>query len=274
MERAIQTTSIRRQIPRRRAALALAPTLCLGVAGGALGILGACRGPGSVSAPHHLQCYTHQAGAKPHKVPRCVRKTEGGYRLSRQALDALEFRGRALVSVHVERLGWAWARRDGSVVDALDGEFGPDPFQQDRARVLSGKRMGFIDRQGHVVISPRFEFASMFARDYALVARGGRFTGASRGYEGHRNRGPRRPLYQGGQWGVLHRSGRLVVPMTLTRPQALRKIGALRFPDAAPAQPARKTAPREAAPGKAAPREAAPHKTAPRQSSPRKAAPR
>jgi hypothetical protein len=96
--------------------------------------------------------------------------------------------------VFIDKTGRVLAR-------ALDHDNGPDYFVAGRARIVKDGKVGFIDKQGRVVIEPRYEFATQFCRARAAVC-----AGCKERREGEITR------MEGGRWGYIDWHGRPAIP--------------------------------------------------------------
>lgn len=111
--------------------------------------------------------------------------------------------------------GWYWIDTAGNVVaTAFVVDNGPDPFLDDRARIVSADgRIGFIDSAGRVAVPARWDAARPFGLGLAPVC-----TGCRSEKDGAHSR------WTGGKWGYVARDGSVRI--------------AARFDDAWPADPA------------------------------------
>lgn len=108
---------------------------------------------------------------------------------------------------------WYYVLADGRSVPVLVHDNGADAFREGLARtVASDGRVGFVDRALRVAIPPRWDFAWPFEEGRALVCRGCRRDVPDA--DGH-------AAVSGGRWGWIDTAGEEVVPVRLTRDQAL-----------------------------------------------------
>jgi hypothetical protein len=163
-----------------------------------------------------LPCSYRKVG-EPEIAPHgaCASRTAGGsLRIGRRHLRALDYGSDGLAAVFVEKAGWAWVRRDGASIEVPAFDNGPDAFSEGLVRVRHGGRIGFADRSFRTVVAPRYDFAWPFEKGRALVCVGCAPPAAGSGKE--------EPVsVTGGSWGYIDRSGREVVPLRLTREEAL-----------------------------------------------------
>lgn len=96
-------------------------------------------------------------------------------------------------------------RSGNEIAEAYSFDNGPDYFQQGRARIVKDGKVGFIDAHGNVIVRPTWDGATAFCRGIAAVCNGCR-----------RGRGDEADVLEGGVWGVVDTSGRLVVPLQFT----------------------------------------------------------
>jgi len=110
---------------------------------------------------------------------------------------------RGLAAVFDEPGGWAYIDRKGAVVvRPVPFDNGPDYFREGLVRIVREGKYGFADRRGRVAIPPRFDFAEPFAGGRARVCVGCRAV----------SMGEHRAM-EGGKWGVIDRTGRLIGPL-------------------------------------------------------------
>ena len=163
-----------------------------------------------------LPCSYRKAGETeiaPHGA--CASRAGGGtLRVSERHLRVLDYGPDGLASVFVEKTGWAWVRRDGASIEVPAVDNGPDAFSEGLVRIRRGGRIGFADRSFRTVVAPRFDFAWPFEKGRALVCEGCATESTAPGEEAH-------APATGGRWGYVDRSGREVVPIRLTREEAL-----------------------------------------------------
>lgn len=90
-------------------------------------------------------------------------------------------------------------RRGQMIAQAFPYDNGPDYFVEGRARIVRDGKVGFIDKTGTIVIEPRFDFAGPFCDGRAAMCEGCRRVvhGEHAGYEG-------------GLWGQIDASGRII----------------------------------------------------------------
>lgn len=117
---------------------------------------------------------------------------------------AYEFSAGGVAPV-VEEKRFAFIDSTGRVIaEAFPYDNGPDYFVEGRARIVRNGQVGFIDRQGAVVVAPRWDFASPFCEGRAVVCRGC----GTRWQRGQKTFG-------GGRWGYIDGQGKLVIPLEL-----------------------------------------------------------
>ena len=145
--------------------------------------------------------------------PCASRAADGSLRIDRRHLARLHYGSGGLAEVFVEGSGWAYVRRGGATLEVLAEDNGPDDYADGLVRIRRGGKIGYADRSFRIAIAPRFDFAWPFAKGRALVCRGCRVEAAGPGKE--------HPAVAGGLWGYIDRAGREVVPVKLTREQAL-----------------------------------------------------
>ena len=103
---------------------------------------------------------------------------------------AYEFSAEGIAAV-VDDDGFAFIDINGDVLArAFAFDNGPDYFQEGRARIVDGEKVGFIATDGSIVVAPQFEHASAFCEGLAVVCQGCRIVP-----DGEHSR------VEGGTWG-------------------------------------------------------------------------
>jgi hypothetical protein len=117
----------------------------------------------------------------------------------------------------IEHIGWVYVRRDGTVIPMVTYDNGPDYFQEGMARYKENNRIGFINEKAEVVIPAQFEWAFSFEDGVAVVCEGatpvkhGEYT-----------------LLEGGRWGAIDRTGKIIIPVTHTRQEIYNELARIR----------------------------------------------
>jgi len=103
-----------------------------------------------------------------------------------------------------------YVRRNGSVLQVVPYDNGPDPFADGLVRSFVNGRIAYYDRMFRQVIPPRYDWGTPFLNGLAWVCRG--CVAGPRDDDGH---------FQmvGGLWGGIDKTGKEVVPVSLTRAQ-------------------------------------------------------
>lgn len=171
--------------------------------------------PALLAAAAMLPCSYRAAGEAeiaPHG-PCASRAADGSLHIDRRHLGRLDYGSGGLAAVFVEGSGWVYVRRGGETLEVLAQDNGPDDFADGRVRVRRGGKIGYADRSFRIAIAPSFDFAWPFENGRALVCRGCRVERAGPAEE--------HGAVSGGLWGYIDRAGREVVPVMLTREEAL-----------------------------------------------------
>jgi hypothetical protein len=133
-------------------------------------------------------------------LSRCAqRRADGGFRVLKPALRALEFddAGLSVIAIAGDLF---WVDRSGRTARALPFDNGADPFVEGLARTLRAGKVGFIDRRLVEVIPATWDFAFPFEKGVAIVCRG-----CAPVADGEHS-----PV-AGGAWGYINRRGQVVV---------------------------------------------------------------
>ena len=117
-------------------------------------------------------------------------------------LNDIDF-SEGLGSVFVSGTGWFYVKSNGQTAQVLTHDNGPDYFNEGLARTKPAGKIGFIDSSLSEVIPAKWDFAFPFSGGYAAVCDGCRKQSAD---------GEHWEI-QGGVWGRISRSGKVVVPV-------------------------------------------------------------
>lgn len=122
-----------------------------------------------------------------------------------------------------------WIDRTGTkIFESFFFDNGPDYFRNGLSRILKENKFGFINKEGHVVIEPQYDFASPFDEaGFANVC-----TGCWLSYPPH----TKFPIAHssvncdvhgtivGGKWGIISVAGKVVVPLVHGSSKEARKV--------------------------------------------------
>lgn len=106
---------------------------------------------------------------------------------------------------------WYYVRPDGTSLRVITYDNGPDYWAEGLVRVRRDGKIAYADRDLQVVIPPRYDWGWPFEGGRALVC-----SGCSWGEPVGEHR-----FMEGGHWGYIDRSGHEIVPVRLTRDEAL-----------------------------------------------------
>lgn len=135
----------------------------------------------------------------------CGELSEGGIALAPEHLAALWFDDDGLGAVYAAQRVFLVAP-SGRSVETLVYDNGPDFPSEGLVRAVSGGKVGFVDSSLEFRIPARWDFAFPFSGGYAVVCNGC----VSIPVDEHR-------AMEGGRWGVIDRTGRVVVPVEHTK---------------------------------------------------------
>ncbi len=160
--------------------------------------LGAGRG----AAPYPLACAYFRRDLD--SYAHCARRENAMVRVAPAHLARMRFE-RGLAELRVPGIGCLWMRRDGLALPVFMLDNGPDPFEQGLVRSWRDGKVAFYDRRLRLVLATPYDWAFPFnARGEALVC------------EGCRSDGRQPASMVGGRWGLIDRTGRLVLPLAET----------------------------------------------------------
>ena len=134
----------------------------------------------------------------------CARRDDGMVRVAPAHVARMRFE-RGLAELRVPGVGCLWVRRDGLALPVFMLDNGPDPFEQGLVRSWRDGKVAFYDRRLRLVLATPYDWAFPFdARGEALVC------------EGCRSDGRQPASMVGGRWGLIDRTGHLVLPLAET----------------------------------------------------------
>ena len=135
---------------------------------------------------------------------RCARKRGDTYEIAPEILRDLTY-SEGLASIAFHGHGWFYRHRNGRMMEMLTFDNGPDSFEEGFARGRVDGNMVFVDHGLNVRLELPYTFAFPFSRGRAVVCQGC--------VEVSKDNGEHRAM-EGGKWGAIDKTGRLVVPMT------------------------------------------------------------
>jgi hypothetical protein len=137
---------------------------------------------------------------------------DGRPRLTRFYLTRLRYDRDGLASVLLwdgidpRKFQWFYVRRGVIPVPVESMDNGPDYFEDGLARSRVGGKIGYIDRKLNLVIPATYDGAYPFKDGVAVVCTACTIVSDGIVSDGERS------WYEGGQWGRIDRSGRVVTP--------------------------------------------------------------
>ena len=159
-------------------------------------------GAGQGAAPYPLVCAYFRRDLD--SYAHCARREDGMVRVAPAHLARMRFE-RGLAELRVPGIGCLWVRRDGLALPVFLLDNGPDPFEQGLVRSWRNGKVAFYDRRLRLVLATPYDWAFTFnGRGEALVC------------EGCRSDGWEPAAMVGGRWGLIDRTGRLVLPLAET----------------------------------------------------------
>ncbi len=171
-----------------------------------VGILGALTAePSPATGEPPLSCRLAPADSEVEIAACADRDAKGGIHLRPDALRRLTFDAQGVASARIEGILF-FVCRNGRTAPALPFDNGPDEFHQGLARSLVNGKVGFVDRRLRQVVAPTWDFAFPFDQGLAVVC-----LGCVAKSEGEHT------AMVGGRWGMIDRSGRIVVPVRFSR---------------------------------------------------------
>lgn len=149
-----------------------------------------------------LACVYFRRDLDPYE--QCARRADGMVRVAPAHVARMRFE-RGLAELRVPGIGCLWMRRDGLALPVFMLDNGPDPFEQGLVRSWRDGKVAFYDRRLRLVLATPYDWAFPFnPRGEALVC------------EGCRSDGRQPASMVGGRWGLIDRTGHLVLPLAET----------------------------------------------------------
>ena len=139
-------------------------------------------------------------------VAACAGKTQRGYVIAPEVAADLSYR-EGLATLTFPGRQWFYRRHDGTMVEMLTFDNGPDYFEEGLARALVDGKIAYVDRRLRMRVRTRYDWADRFQHGRATVCIG---------CVSQRDASGEHSFMTGGRWGVIDRRGREVVPPTLT----------------------------------------------------------
>lgn len=133
----------------------------------------------------------------------CARRDGETMRLAPEHLKRLVFDTEGLAGLSIDGASY-YVNPQGVALKVLTFDNGPDYFSEGLVRAWGGDRVGYYDKHFTQVIAPDYDWGSPFENGRADVCRGCR-RGPSDG-DGHW-------AMEGGEWGTIDRSGKLIGPL-------------------------------------------------------------
>jgi hypothetical protein len=135
--------------------------------------------------------------------PHCARRDGDTYRLAPEYLKRLSFDDNGLASAAIDGAMF-YIKANGATLKVLTFDNGADYFEEGLTRAWVNGKVAYYDKDFNQVIAPIYDWGTPFADGRAEVCQG-----CSRGPsdgDGHW-------AMEGGQWGVIDRSGKVVEPL-------------------------------------------------------------
>ena len=145
----------------------------------------------------------------------CAGRADGKLFIRKRELARMAYDRAGLAAVYVGDQ-YYYARRSGALLAVLAYDNGADPYSEGLVRALVGGRIAYYDLRFRQVIAPKYDWGWPFEQGRALVCLGCRREPPDS--DGH-------AAVSGGLWGYIDRRGREVVPVKLSRQDALRLNG-------------------------------------------------
>ncbi len=110
-------------------------------------------------------------------------------------------------------------RRDGTTMRMYIFDNGADNFVKGLARAIVGGKIAYVDRRLRIRIATHYDWGDRFDHGRAEVCIDCRSVPVGDGEHS---------VMEGGRWGMIDKSGREVVPVTLTQAEFVARRAAMR----------------------------------------------
>jgi len=114
----------------------------------------------------------------------------------------LPFNNRGLSTVLTKPYGWLFVKRDGSTIQTITIDNGPDILSEGLYRYIEDFKIGFINDSGKVMIKAAYSFAFPFNGDISIVCN-----------ECKKESDGEHSFMKGGSWGCIDKNGKILLPV-------------------------------------------------------------
>lgn len=145
---------------------------------------------------------------------RCIGNRHGRWKINPSVLKTTRYDKHGVASLVIKDARFFYYNREGRVIEAVAYDNGADYFVDGKARFLGSGKMGFIDQQMKIVIPATFDFVTPFRKGRAAACKGCKVNPNAE--EDH-------AYVTGGVWGIIDAEGNWLVPLTLTKQEAMQQ---------------------------------------------------
>lgn len=142
---------------------------------------------------------------------RCAALVGRSWRIAVEHLKKMSYTSSGLASAWIDG-HWYYVKPNGDLLQVVTFDNGADYFSDGLTRSLMSGKIAYFDTNLHQVIAPKYDWGWPFESGRALVCLGCAVGRSSE--DGHGS-------VDGGRWGFIGKSGREIVPVTLTKAQAM-----------------------------------------------------
>lgn len=136
----------------------------------------------------------------------------GNVVIDAQFIAAQEFTDNGIAAV-ADSSGWIYIDKHGNyLIKPYNYDNGPDYFSEGLARFVNKGKIGFFDKTGNIVIEAQWDFAYPFKNGKAEVCNGCSLQSLGEHMQ-----------VTGGLWGLIDKTGQIVIPVGTINPDSLRK---------------------------------------------------
>ena len=142
---------------------------------------------------------------------RCAARVGRSWRIADEHLKKMSYTSTGLASALIDG-HWFYVKPNGDLLQVVTFDNGADYFSDGLTRSLQSGKIAYFDTKLLQVIAPKYDWGWPFEGGRALVC-----TGCKAGKPDGDGHG----AVDGGRWGFIDKSGKEIVPVMLTKAQAL-----------------------------------------------------
>lgn len=170
-----------------------------------------CANARTLDYPMECTYVTNAPTAELKRHAGCASVVGASVRISTEHLARMSYTSSGLASAFIDG-HWYYVKSNGDLLQVVTLDNGADYFVEGLTRSLVRGKVAYFDTKFHQVIAPKYDWGWPFEAGRALVC-----VGCAVGKpdpDGHGS-------IDGGKWGFIDKNGKEIVPVTLTKAEAL-----------------------------------------------------